>query len=107
MHHGPKCTSGADGLLEPAVWILSGLAQTFDDRLDRYGWWRGDQQHWRNSGANERRALHGAFDQFADPDTTTERFQILAEEGYGCDYHTDVVTNRRIGEQLAARIGGL
>ena len=62
---------------------------------------------WAHWGADHEGWVTGAFDQFADPETTTERFEILAEEGYGCDYHTNVVTNQRFGEQLAERIAGL
>lgn len=62
---------------------------------------------WANWGAEREGWVTAAFDQFGDPDTTTERFEILAEEGYGCDYHTNVVTNQRFGEQLAERIGNL
>ena len=62
---------------------------------------------WAHWGAEREGWVTGAIDQFNDPDTTIERFEIFAQEGYGCDYHTNVVTNQRFGEQLAGRIAGL
>jgi len=62
---------------------------------------------WAHWGSESESWVTDAVDQFGDANSTTERFVIDANDGWGCDYHTNVVSNQKFGEQLAARISGL
>ncbi|MBV1858615.1 MAG: hypothetical protein KUG77_09410 [Nannocystaceae bacterium] len=62
---------------------------------------------WAHWGSQSESWVTDAVEQFGDANSTTERFVIDAEDGWGCDYHTNVVSNQKLGEQLAARISGL
>lgn len=62
---------------------------------------------WAHWGSDSESWVTDAVDQFGDANSTTERFVIDANDGWGCDYHTNVVSNQKFGEQLAARIASL
>ncbi len=62
---------------------------------------------WAHWGSDSESWVTDAVEQFGDANSTTERFVIDAEDGWGCDYHTNVLSNQKFGEQLAARIATL
>ncbi len=62
---------------------------------------------WAHWGSESESWVTDAVDQFGDANSTTERFVIDANDGWGCDYHTNVISNQKFGEQLAARIATL
>ena len=62
---------------------------------------------WASWGAEREGWVTEALAQFGDANVSTQRFEVLPEEGWGCDFHTNVVTNQRFGEQLAEHIAGL
>ncbi len=62
---------------------------------------------WAHWGAEHEGWVETAFTQFGDTNTSTDRFTIDPKDGYGCDFHTNVVSNQKFGDQLAATIQGL
>lgn len=62
---------------------------------------------WAHWGSESESWVTDAVAQFGDANSTTERFVIDADDGWGCDFHTNVVSNQKFGEQLAARIAAL
>ncbi len=62
---------------------------------------------WAHWGAQHEGWVEAAFTQFGDANASTDRFTIDPEDGYGCDYHTNVVSNQKFGDQLAATIAAL
>lgn len=62
---------------------------------------------WAHWGSESESWVTDAVVQFGDANSTTERFVIDADDGWGCDFHTNVVSNQKFGEQLAARIAAL
>lgn len=59
---------------------------------------------WAHWGAQSEGYVHTAIDQTGDANTFTEQFAIDPDDGYGCDYHTNTVSNQKFGVQLADRI---
>lgn len=57
---------------------------------------------WAHWGSEHEGWVQAAMDQVGDGNTITTRFEILGEEGAGCDGHTNEVTNARFGMELAA-----
>jgi hypothetical protein len=62
---------------------------------------------WAHWGASREALVTQAVAASGDPAVFTTRFAIGAEEGLGCDYHTNVVTNARLGAELATTLGTL
>jgi hypothetical protein len=59
---------------------------------------------WAHWGAEHEGWVQAAVDQVGDANTITERFEIDAADGYGCDYHTNEITNQKFGTQLAGTL---
>lgn len=62
---------------------------------------------WAHWGASKEALVTQAVAASGDPAVSTTRFAIGAEEGLGCDYHTNEVTNARLGAELATTLGAL
>ena len=62
---------------------------------------------WAHWGAEHESWVEMAVQQTADAHTQTERFVIDADDGYGCDFHTNTVSNAKFGAQLAESIAAL
>ncbi len=61
---------------------------------------------WAHWGAEHEGWVQAALDQAGESNAITTRFEILSDEGYGCDYHTNEVTNARLGTELAETLRG-
>lgn len=55
---------------------------------------------WAHWGAGNEALVHGAVDNFADPNVLETRFAIDGADGWGCDYHPSAVTHQKLGAQL-------
>jgi hypothetical protein len=55
---------------------------------------------WAHWGAGNEALVADAFSQFADANTSQLQFSIDPADGLGCDYHTNVVTNQKLGDLL-------
>ena len=64
---------------------------------------------WAHWGAGNESLVHDSFDSFADANAGTLQFTIDQADGLGCDYHTNVITNTKLGtllsETLRDRLG--
>jgi hypothetical protein len=56
---------------------------------------------WAHWGATNEGLVEQALATFADPSSGTLQFSIDPADGLGCDYHTNVVTNAKLGDLLA------
>lgn len=56
---------------------------------------------WAHWGSGNEALVHDALAAFADTNTGTLQFSIDQADGLGCDYHTNVVTNTKLGTLLA------
>ena len=55
---------------------------------------------WAHWGAAKEGWVEAAMAATADPDLRHVGFSIDAADGYGCDYHTNLVTNAKLGQIL-------
>jgi hypothetical protein len=64
---------------------------------------------WANWGGNNEALVEDAVTTFADANSGTLQFSIDPNDGLGCDYHTNVVTNGKLGvllrDTLQERLG--
>lgn len=60
--------------------------------------------HWSNWGATHEGWVTTALATFGDANTDHIQFTIDPNDGFGCDYHTNVVTNAKLGALLTARL---
>jgi hypothetical protein len=56
---------------------------------------------WAHWGAGNEALVEDALDAFADANSGTLRFSIDPADGLGCDYHTNTVTNQKLGVLLS------
>jgi hypothetical protein len=56
---------------------------------------------WAHWGASKEALVTQAVSMFGDTNSGTLRFAIDPNDGLGCDYHTNVVTNAKLGVLLA------
>jgi hypothetical protein len=56
---------------------------------------------WANWGAEHEGWVQAALDQAGESDAITTSFVIDPEDGWGCDYHTNEISNQKLGTQLA------
>ena len=56
---------------------------------------------WAHWGASKEALVEDAFAGLADSNSGTLRFSIDSADGLGCDYHTNTVTNQKLGLLLA------
>ncbi|MFO0549148.1 MAG: GDSL-type esterase/lipase family protein [Polyangiaceae bacterium] len=59
---------------------------------------------WANWGASNESLVTDAFGAFDDANTGTLQFTIDPSDGFGCDYHTNVVTNQKLGALLSTTL---
>lgn len=62
---------------------------------------------WGHWGVGREAMVGEAVAATGDDAITTTRFVIQGGEGLGCDGHTNLVTNARFGDELAATLAGL
>lgn len=60
--------------------------------------------HWSSWGATHEGWVTTALATFGDANTDDIQFTIDPNDGFGCDYHTNVVTNAKLGAVLAERL---
>lgn len=56
---------------------------------------------WAHWGASNGALVEDALDAFADPNSGTLQFTIEPADGLGCDYHTNTITNQKLGALLS------
>jgi len=59
---------------------------------------------WAHWGASREALVVEAVSATLDAAISTTRFQILGAEGLGCDGHTNLVTNARLGAEMQATL---
>jgi hypothetical protein len=112
------------GGYQPAAWIVNlgtnDFSAPLDDGafVDGYAAFLGEIRAahpsaaivcvtWAHWGASREALVAEAVAATGDGAISTTRFTIEGGEGLGCDGHTNVVTNARLGAELAATLRGL
>jgi hypothetical protein len=62
---------------------------------------------WAIWGASREALVQEAVTSTGDASITTTRFTWPGNEGAGCDGHTNVVTNARLGQEMTTTLAGL
>lgn len=59
---------------------------------------------WAHWGASKEGWVKAAMTAAGDPDLRHVGFSIDPADGYGCDFHTNLVTNAKLGEILTTAL---